>query len=396
MGGKLAYVGILVEIFVSDLFTVVGLTGQKIALTNSKAHLANDSSDSVNDSHDSSGDHHVVEISVIRNPRWIIAFCIFLFGQASEAISLSFASETDVVSASNLTLLWNALFSVLIFKEPFTFFPKHREFSLRLFEEWDAFSMFLLVTGSIMVVCVVPQPDQDGINAEELMRKWISFPFCIYALILVLAIISCSILLRYNWRNQETGNLNAVLTATISAMISAITVTMSKAVMTLLRETISGENEFNNTTVVFVFLVWILSMVLSVGMLNIGLGNFEQGIIVPIYEVVGTLVTITSGILFYGTYKEFGPGIWAVSSVGVFMMCWGMSLVAHREVGERWLERSGYQSLSSSPNSSVTYQQEGGGNSSFFGNDFPESTVSSDSSYSVSDMSTNEINRMNI
>ena len=62
------------------------------------------------------------------------------------------------------------------------------------------------------------------------------------------------------------------------------------------------------------------------------------------------------------------------------MMCWGMSLVAHKEAQNIWIVESGYESLGSSPTSSITFRQDGGEVSSYQGCDVGESTVSSASS----------------
>eukprot|EP00511_Aplanochytrium_stocchinoi_P012714 CAMPEP_0204882502 /NCGR_PEP_ID=MMETSP1349-20130617/3513_1 /ASSEMBLY_ACC=CAM_ASM_000710 /TAXON_ID=215587 /ORGANISM="Aplanochytrium stocchinoi, Strain GSBS06" /LENGTH=325 /DNA_ID=CAMNT_0052041871 /DNA_START=51 /DNA_END=1025 /DNA_ORIENTATION=+ len=325
MGGR-ELIGILVEIFVADLLTVIGLSGQKLAIM--RAKIAQEEILAERRRISTSFEYNLVEssgrteVNMVKDPKWLLAFVIFILGQASEAISLSFASQTDVVSVSNLTLFWNSLFSVFLFREKFTLYPTYPELSLRLFRRWDLFSVTLLVAGSIITVLATPQPDEKGMTVGKLMSMWFEFPYCIYATFLAVSIAACAIALTRNWGNEATGNLNAVLVATASAMISAFTVTISKVEMTLLGKTIKGENQFTSFSVFFMSFLWILSMVASIWLLNVGLSHFEQGLIVPIYEVVGTLVTITSGILYYKTYDEFDVGNWVGFIIGLFCMCW--------------------------------------------------------------------------
>jgi len=70
----------------------------------------------------------------------------------------------------------------------------------------------------------------------------------------------------------------------------------------------------------------------QLALLNIALGSFEQGIIVPIYEVLGTIATLCSGILYFQTYGDFEKNDTILFSFGVMLMIWGVWLVAHREV----------------------------------------------------------------
>mmetsp|Transcript_5992 Transcript_5992/g.7162 ORF Transcript_5992/g.7162 Transcript_5992/m.7162 type:complete len:170 (-) Transcript_5992:112-621(-) len=160
MGGR-ELIGILVEIFVADLLTVIGLSGQKLAIM--RAKIAQEEILAERRRISTSFEYNLVEssgrteVNMVKDPKWLLAFVIFILGQASEAISLSFASQTDVVSVSNLTLFWNSLFSVFLFREKFTLYPTYPELSLRLFRRWDLFSVTLLVAGSIITVLATPQ-----------------------------------------------------------------------------------------------------------------------------------------------------------------------------------------------------------------------------------------------
>ena len=76
-----------------------------------------------------------------------------------------------------MTLVWNAIVSVKIFKEEFNFKPKHRGFPMMLYQ-WDAFSLSLLILGAMTVALNAPLlQDEDSLTADTLMHMFFEFPF---------------------------------------------------------------------------------------------------------------------------------------------------------------------------------------------------------------------------
>mmetsp|Transcript_6887 Transcript_6887/g.8358 ORF Transcript_6887/g.8358 Transcript_6887/m.8358 type:complete len:481 (-) Transcript_6887:334-1776(-) len=263
---------------------------------------------------------------------WIAAFAVYVVGQASEAVALSLASQTDVVSVSNLAIFWNGIIAVYLFNEKFTFLPTYRECSFRVLFRWDLLSYGLLMAGSSIAVIYTPlPPDDKSITADMYMDMWTEQPYCYFALFLLVCLAILSIITVSNWGNKVTGNLNGTLLACITSILSAFTITLSKVVMTLLKKVLMGQHDYGIISTTVMALIWVFLLISSIALLNLALSHYEQGLIIPIYEVVGTLLQLVSGILYYKTYYKFSSHDWHGFSLGVVLMCWGIWLTAHRE-----------------------------------------------------------------
>jgi len=269
---------------------------------------------------------------LVYNCHWLLGLAIFILGNALELLAMTFTSQSNVALLSNFTLLWNAFFSVWIFNERFHIFPTKRGFSYENLKDWDAMHCFILLVGSMVAVLFTPEVPEDDLTAKELLRKWAAPPYSFWGGFMVLAMFATSIFLVQNWRNLKTGNLNAALVAGLCGFVAAFCATLSKVATTLVVVTAKGRNQFNSPETVFLVSLWICMLISQLALLNIGLGAFEQGLVVPIFEIVGTLASIISGILFYRTYTDFSVSQWVGFGFGVFFMSWGVYLVAHREV----------------------------------------------------------------
>ena len=63
--------------------------------------------------------------------------------------------------------------------------------------------------------------------------------------------------------------------------------------------------------------LFIVDITGVVYVLNLGLKRFEAALFVPMYEILGTLLTMVSGIMYFQTYTEFtvGSGIGFITGV---------------------------------------------------------------------------------
>mmetsp|Transcript_552 Transcript_552/g.796 ORF Transcript_552/g.796 Transcript_552/m.796 type:complete len:463 (+) Transcript_552:294-1682(+) len=282
-----------------------------------------------------------------RHCDWLAGLGIFVIGNILELVALSFASQTDVALLTNFALIWNAVASVWIFNENFQVIPPSFSLSYETLQRWDLLHCGILLIGSMIAVVCTPAEPGDNLDAKELLRRWGAPPYVYWGSFMLVVMFFTTIFLVCNWRNLKTGNLNAALMAGLSGFMSAFCVTLSKVATTLVSNTIQGNNQFDNPEAVFLVALWAVMLVSQLMLLNVALGAFEQGMIVPIYEVVGTIAAITSGILFYRTYYDFTFNMWVGFGIGVFMMSAGVWLVAHREVHtQQELSNNFYSNLS--------------------------------------------------
>ena len=318
-----------------------GDTGSEIMTVVSEATLLEQDPGAVNDT-------QVPEVCELFSSRvWLLGFLVFLIGNISELVALSLASQTDIALLTNFALIWNTLVSVFIFKEGFNVKPVFCECSYRLVRRWDLLHIVILLFGCMLAVVCTPATPEDDRDAKELLHQWGSPPYVYWGGFMLVAMFVTSLILVRNWRNLKTGNLNAALIAGLCGFMSAFCVTLSKVATTLLSQTFRGHNQYGNPEAVFLTCLWLTMLLTQLFLLNVALGAFEQGLVIPIYEVTGTIASITSGILFYRTYKDFTELGWYGFGVGVVMMCWGVWLVAHREVhSAQELSNSLYENLS--------------------------------------------------
>jgi hypothetical protein len=269
---------------------------------------------------------------IVLNWRWILAICIFVSGQMVELVALGFASQTQVVAMGNFGLPWNAVISVLVFKEEFAVFPRHRGW--KFLWQWDLFAMATLILGATMVVLFAPlSPNDSDFDADMLLEMWVEFPYAGFGIGAVVVAVACGASAWRNWNSEaEVGNWNCVMLACICALLSSFTVTMSKVTTILIKEAAAREsNPYTRAGPLLMTLSWVVMLVSSMCLINVSLGRYEQGLFFPIYEVLSSTLTIVSGILYYKTYDKFVDTDAVGFVFGVIIMVLGIWLTSARE-----------------------------------------------------------------
>ena len=259
----------------------------------------------------------------------LLPLIIFIIGQSSEIIALSYATETTVVAFGNFSLVWNALASRFVFKEKFVLRPPP---TWRRIAEWDLLSLLLLICGAVTVgMNAPPMKDEDELSAAKLSAMFVEFPFAIALGLLLSALGAASAYLRRNW-GDDTNNVNAVLLGLVCAVISVFSVTLSKVTTELLGKTFGGDNQYGSPQAVFMTIAWIAALLSSLFLINLGLRRFEQALFVPMYEVMSTTLTIVCGSLYYKTCKNFQRPVNAVLfAFGFAVLVLGLYFSSQRE-----------------------------------------------------------------
>eukprot|EP00924_Labyrinthula_sp_SR-Ha-C_P000714 snap_masked-scaffold_7-processed-gene-1.40-mRNA-1 protein AED:0.29 eAED:1.00 QI:0/0/0/1/1/1/2/0/328 len=298
-------IGVLIEFFFADFLTVFGLSLQKtsfLAYSPGKSPKQIESPRRVSRSFSVLSDDSDDQRPFVYNIQWWVGLVTFASGQAFEGFALTFTSQANISAFSNLTLVWNAFFAKIYFKETFnTTLPKTGELFYKRILLWDAFNYGVLILGSIITVLFVPVSTDDVVHADELLLNFVRFPYL--------------------------GNL--------SAMLSAFSVTISKLFLTLFTSKVSGLTLGIILLYILVGLSWLVSVFGSIYALNIALKVFEQRVVVPIFEIMGSIYSITSGLLFYQTYKLFTPVEFYVFLFGMFLMVLGIIQISLRRLQEK-------------------------------------------------------------
>ena len=77
---------------------------------------------------------------------------------------------------------------------------------------------------------------------------------------------------------------------------------------------------------------------LNLKVLNEGLAQFEALLVIPIYYVVSTLLTMLAGELLYRTYLDFTRAGAASFASGVSLSLYGVYLLAHHDPDDEALK----------------------------------------------------------
>ena len=101
--------------------------------------------------------------------------------------------------------------------------------------------------------------------------------------------------------------------------------------MLLVRTSIEGSNQFGDVFAWLFVGCFIGCAVLNLKVLNEGLAQFEAMLVIPIYYVVSTLLTMLAGELLYRTYRDFTRAGAASFAAGVSLSLYGVYLLAHHD-----------------------------------------------------------------
>ena len=159
--------------------------------------------------------------------------------------ALKFASAVVVSSISNLTLVWQVLASVKVFREQFRFKPKYYTFG-KILTEWDLGAYLILILGSFIAVVFSPpeRASDSDLDAKELIKMWTKLPFAPFAAFMLFLLIANSVLVDRYFRRKDEGNAGAVYLGIIGGVLAAFSVTLSKITVQLIskapRETTSS------------------------------------------------------------------------------------------------------------------------------------------------------------
>jgi hypothetical protein len=147
--------------------------------------------------------------------------------------------------------------------------------------------------------------------------------------------------------------------ACVLAVLASFSVTMSKVVTELFSRAQEGEkNQFLSFGSMCMIILWLISLVVQIIILNIGLRDYEQSMFIPLAETMSASFTILAGLLYFKTYNDFHtPGHIIGFSFGAILLCIGLFLSSRRhaptkeEIHTRLMQhspRSHFESLTSS------------------------------------------------
>ena len=274
--------------------------------------------------------------------RWTLAFLVFTGGQIVQTAAYAYGSQSLVSAMSNLSLVTNAFIATLFFGEPFTMRPIHS--GLRVFEGWDLGAVLVLIIGTLLAGLYAPVPPETKFDLQTLTDLFLQVHFLLWLGATVLLLIFSLMwwiayiepLLSASEADKQPQNASAVRSGGLvfsfaSAAVGSISVTLSKIVVLLVRESLEGKNQFTSAGAYIFLVAFIACAILSLMVLNAGLARFEAVIVIPVYYVLSTIMIIISGELLYNSYENFTPSTAVIFTVGILLSLWGVYLLSCHE-----------------------------------------------------------------
>jgi uncharacterized membrane protein YgcG len=300
-----------------------------------------------------------------------------------------------------MSIVINAIVAAAIFGEPFTVYPPHMYASNRegkdddgtaleragncrcgeCLQGWDLGAVLVLVVGTVIVGLNAPIQPETVYTSDEVRDMLVQTPFLLFLGLCAGIFALCTSVLCVSTPNNQhqadqgdepqqnasdsdstlqevqgssdtpskllkpttTEREKAVLTAVLAATLGSLGVSFSKIVVLLIKTSSVGHsNQFTPPaehwlTYAFV-MCWIGLAVSGLTMLNRGLGLYDALLIIPVYYVSISMLTIVAGLLLYGTYEEFTPISLVCFILGLTLSLLGVLLLAGGRAVEHALD----------------------------------------------------------
>ena len=267
--------------------------------------------------------------------RWLAAISIFLVGQIVQTVAYAYGTQTLVSAVSNVSLVVNVVIAHAFFGEKFSVFPQH-EFGWKWLIGWDLGAMVVLLGGSVVTAIYAPVGGKENFDLASL-RALFEAPIFVGFLCADLALTGACLWQAYRvvpkLEAAQQASWGGLMYATAAAALGSISITLSKVSVLLLKTTLSGSNQFGQLSAWIFVVAFIATAILNLRVLNQGLAKFEAMLVIPIYYVVSTLLTMLSGELLYQTYQLFTRSEFGAFTVGVSASLAGVYLLAHHDEG---------------------------------------------------------------
>jgi len=303
--------GVCIE-FVGTTLSICGLNGQK------HASMRAQNNDNVN----------------TLNLGFIVAFCVFAIGEATQLAAQGFGTQALVASVSNVSLCTNALIAYFVFKEHLGY----RDFA----------AIFIILCGTIMACWSAPDlPNSvDDYTVDRLIglfkgKAYISFFFLSVGIVCILTVIAINL----PPPKEQKSNFGAYVYAVLAATNGSIVVTLSSIFMKLVRNTWDGQDQFGSASTYFIGVGFLCCASLNLIFLNKGMRDYESMVMIPFYYSLNTAMSVTAGLLYYKTYANFTPATLPCFVLGLTMSIVGILILASRKYDsegaiERWKEQT--------------------------------------------------------
>ena len=292
--------------------------------------------------------------------RWYLALALYTGGQIAQMVAYAYGTQTLVAATSNLSLVTNVVFASAIFGEPFAWRPvrdwrRHGVCGALL--GWDLAVILLVIAGTFCVAVTAPVPSARDLGADlPTMERLFGGALFLGFVSVTAAVVAASLVQMLAMRmrkaaaaekdklsDDETGggggsgggggggllrNGGALVFSAAASGTAALSVSLSKVMALLLRESFSHRNQFT-TPVAWVFAgLWLVLILANLALLNLGLSSFDSSVIIPMYYTMSTTWVIVLGEVLFRSWRHFTPLRAAGFAAGLGVSLLGVHMLA--------------------------------------------------------------------
>jgi uncharacterized membrane protein len=262
---------------------------------------------------------------VFRQPFWLLGFGLFLVGNVSDFIGLSFASQTIVAPLGSVALLTNSIYAPCFLKE---------RFHVR-----DLIATFTIITGTVLVVVFGSHEDTSYI-LWELLVMFMQTSVIIFLAVttaIVVAMLVASYFAEKITQNKSHPRYEVARRflpfayPLTGGILGSITVMFAKASGELIKTSIfDGLNQFVYGWTYLVLGVTAITAVGQVFFLNRSLKKYDATYCIPVYYGAWVVFSITGGSLYFTEFEKFSALGYSMYFLGVAIMVVGVLVLSKR------------------------------------------------------------------
>lgn len=303
-----------------------------------------------------------IEGTYFKQPKWLVGFVVFIFGQFTIMGSLSFAPLALLSLVTSVQLVSNAIFAYIFFGEAIT---------LR-----DILATLLIGAGCALGATYCPK-QKEGVQytADDFSHSFGNGLFMAYFILSILSIFVCFAINtnsvegmkvapstsdvqtsygiieedeqeEFKFNDQAEENFKrpsqifcckpdrSIVYALLAANVGSYVTLFASMCTHLISTTTHGANQFTTVFTYVCFIALIVTALSNIHFINVALQSGNIVVALPTYYVVNVILTMISGMLFYQTYQSFETVPAVLFAIGVLLTVVGVILITQRPVPE--------------------------------------------------------------
>ena len=260
-------------------------------------------------------------VSYVRVPLWWLGILCMAVGEIGNLMAYGMAPASVVAPLGAVAVISNACLSRVLLGEVMSY--------------KGVFGVLCALTGAALVVVNAPKA-RDRVSMYDGVASW-------SGLVCVLAVVALAVYIANPWEwkiaiSKEFASKRVVCYCALCSLLGGVTVTGAKYVSTAVNKALAGEYgmfvDSETCWLTYVLLAGVLTAAaLQVMYLNEALRNFGASLVVPVYYILFTSVSIGTGMVLFDE-TVFEPAVWggAMFVAGVVLAFFGVFVVNNQRI----------------------------------------------------------------